>query len=121
MKLQALPAEFRRRAEFVRENAAAEQAATAWEKAATEVEAALRADELEELTLQEASLECGYSVDHLRRLIRDGTIPNAGDERKHGVLRRDIPRKPGHRVAVLRPLAPSSRTQAARAVVTREE
>ena len=121
MKLAALPAEFRRRAEFVRENAAAEQAATVWEKAALEVEAALRADELESLTLRKASLECGYSIDHLRRLIREGTIPNAGDKREHRVLRRDIPRKPGHRVAASRPLAASSRTQAARAVVTREE
>ncbi len=120
MKSPKLPADFRRRAEFLRENGAAEQAATAWEKAATEVEAALRADRLEELTLPEASLECGYSTDHLRRLIRDGTIPNAGDEREYRILRRDLPRKPGHRVAALRPLAASSRTQAARAVARGE-
>ncbi len=120
-KLADLPAEFRHRAAFVRENAAAEQAATAWERAAIELEAALRAHVLEALTLREASLECGYSVDHLRRLIRDATIPNAGDQREYRVLRRDIPKKPGHRVAASRPQAVSSRTQAARAVVTREE
>ena len=119
--LAALPANFRERAAFLRENAAAEQAATAWEKAAIEVESALRGHGLEALTLRAAAPECGYSVDHLRRLIRDGTIPNAGSDREYRILRRDIPKKPGHAVAPARPQVASSRTQAARAVVTREE
>lgn len=119
--LADLPTAFRERATFLRENAAAEQAATAWEKAATEVESALRGHELEALTLRDAAPECGYSVDHLRRLIRDGTIPNAGNHREYRILRRDIPKKPGHAVASARPQVASSRTQAARAVVTRED
>ena len=121
MTLADLPASFRERAAFLRENAAAEGAAVAWEKAAVEVESALRGHELEALTLRAAAPESGYSVDHLRRLIRDGTIPNAGNDRVSRILRRDIPKKPGHALASARPRVASSRTQAARAVVTREE
>ena len=72
MTLAELPTNFRERAAFLRENAAAEQAATAWEKAAIELESALRGHELEALTLRAAAPECGYSVAHLRRLIRAG-------------------------------------------------
>ena len=121
MTLAELPTNFRERAAFLRENAAAEQAATAWEKAAIELESALRGHELEAFTLRAAAPECGYSVDHLRRLIRAGTIPNAGNDREYQILRRDIPKKPGHAVASARPKVASSRTQAARAVVTRED
>jgi len=121
MGLADLPTAFRERATFLRENAAAEQAATAWEKAATEVESALRAHGLEALTLREATPECGYGADHLRRLMRDGTIPNAGNDREYRILRRDLPKKPGHAVASVGPQVASSRTQAARAVVTGEE
>ena len=116
-----LPTMFRERAALLREYGSAEGAATAWEKAATEVESALRAHGLEALTLREATPECGYGVDHLRRLIRDGTIPNAGNDREYRVLRRHLPKKPGHTVASAHPHVASSRTQAARAVVTREE
>jgi hypothetical protein len=52
-----------------------------------------QADEL--LTLTEAARESGYSADHLRLLIRQAKIPNAGRRRAPRVRRRDIPRKPG--------------------------
>ena len=91
LALTDLPTTFRERAAFLRENAAAEQASTAWERAAIEVEAALRGHALEALTLRAAARECGYSVDHLRRLIREGTIPNAGDDRQYRIL---YPRHP---------------------------
>jgi len=54
-----------------------------------------RADEI--LTLAEASEESGYSTDHLRLLIRQAKIPNAGRRRAPRIRRRDIPRKPGSR------------------------
>jgi hypothetical protein len=119
--LTDLPIDFRERAVLLREYGAAEGVAIAWERAATEVESALRAHGLEALTLSEAASESGYGVDHLRRLIRDGTIPNAGNDREYRVLRRHLPKKPGHAVASAGPQVASSRTQAARAVVTGEE
>ena len=57
---------------FLREYGAVEQAATAWEKAATEVEAALWGHEREALSLREAASENGYSPDP-----RDGLAPTA--------------------------------------------
>jgi hypothetical protein len=70
--LTDLPTVFRERAAFLRENAAAAQAATAWERAAIEVEAALWGHEREALSLREAASENGYSPDP-----RDGLAPTA--------------------------------------------
>ena len=52
-----------------------------------------RSDEI--LTLAQAADESGYSTDHLRLLIRQAKIPNAGRHRSPRIRRRDIPRKPG--------------------------
>jgi hypothetical protein len=49
------------------------------------------ADEL--LSLQRASQESGYSVDHLCRLLREGRIPNSGRKAKPLIRRRDLPQK----------------------------
>jgi hypothetical protein len=51
------------------------------------------------LTLTEAADRSGYSIDHLGRLIRDGTIPNAGRPGAPRIRRGDLPQKPGTRVA----------------------
>jgi hypothetical protein len=51
----------------------------------------------EVLTMAQASKESGYSADHLRLLIRQTKIPNAGRRRAPRIRRRDIPRKPGSR------------------------
>ena len=53
------------------------------------------------LTLTQASEEGGHSVSHLGKLVRDGTVPNAGRPNAPRIARRDVPRK-----AV--PLLPSS-------------
>jgi hypothetical protein len=45
------------------------------------------------LTLVEAARESGFSERHLRRLISNGTIPNAATE-GFGIRRGDLPRKP---------------------------
>lgn len=69
----------------------------------------------EVLSLTAASAESGYSRDHLARLIRQGTIPNAGRPNAPRVRRRDLPRK----AAVLQSADESgiSRAQIARSVV----
>jgi len=45
------------------------------------------------LSLVEAASECGYSADHLGRLVRSGQIPNAGRANAPKVRRRDLPKK----------------------------
>ena len=61
----------------------------------TEIEARLRkcfeALDNEELTLEEASRLGGYSVDHLRRLVNDGTVPNAGVKGRPRIRVADVP------------------------------
>ncbi len=51
------------------------------------------------LTLKEAADRSGYSTDHLGRLIRDGTIPNAGKPGAPRIRRGDLPQKAGMGVA----------------------
>ena len=115
-----LPAAFRTIAADARRYTADERAAAIWERAADMVEDSLRQSGLERLTLQQAAQESGYSTDHLRRLIDEGTVPNAsGHDGSKSILRMHLPRKPGHGVAPVRPAAPSSRLQAARAVAGR--
>ncbi len=117
-----LPAAFKEIAALARECAADERAAAIWERAAELVEQSLRLSGLERLTLQQAALESGYSRDHLRRLIDDGTIPDASAaDGSKAILRMHLPRKPGHGLAAVRPTVASSRVQAARAVAGREK
>jgi len=55
-------------------------------------------DEL--LTLQRAAEECGYSVDHLSRLVRAGKLPNRrapGSRGRIALRRSDLPHKPSGR------------------------
>lgn len=47
------------------------------------------------LTLAEAARLSGYSADHLRALVAEGKIPNAGAKYRPAIRRADVPRKPG--------------------------
>lgn len=47
------------------------------------------------LSLADAARESGYSVEHLSRMIRNGTIPNAGRKGKPLVRVGDLPKRPG--------------------------
>lgn len=77
----------------------AESVARAYELAAAEIQAALEEEQDERLTLREAAATSGYSVDHIGRLIRDGTLPNAGRSNAPRIRRGDLPIKPGVRLA----------------------
>ncbi|HSW31793.1 MAG TPA: hypothetical protein VLH75_20085 [Longimicrobiales bacterium] len=83
------------RARKLREWAAAEEAAKAWEAAAAELEAALVSQAERRLNLQEAAAASGYSPDHLGRLLREGRVPNAGRTHAPRVRVGDLPLKPG--------------------------
>lgn len=95
-----------------------ERGAHVAEMLAEELEAALQELQRQALSLQEAEAESGYTRGHLRRMLSDGTIPNAGTERDPLILRGDLPRKPGHGVAPAVPDTALSRTQVARAVAS---
>jgi len=60
-------------------------------KHAVELDIALQEQGNEVLTLTQASRLSGYSVDHLRRRVADGTIPDAGRRNAPCIRRRDCP------------------------------
>ena len=90
--LTALPEEWRRRAGTFRQYGG-EAPARALEACAAELEAALRRKDRTVLTLKEAAMATGYSASHLGRLVRDGTIPNAGRRGAPRIALRHLPRK----------------------------
>ncbi|MBX6330911.1 MAG: hypothetical protein IRY91_03585 [Gemmatimonadaceae bacterium] len=72
---------------------AADAQARSFELAAEELEHLLRTIADEVLTLAEAALRSGYSVDHLARLIRLGKLPNAGRRGAPRIRAADLPRR----------------------------
>ena len=119
--LAQLPQQFRGNARAARHLAGSEAAAHVWEVAADEVEQTLREAFLEPLTLDAAVSESGYTRNHLRRMLKNGTLTNAGNDANPRILRMHLPRKPklGVDVATIRPA--SSRVQAACAVIEGEQ
>ncbi len=73
----------------------------------------------EPLTLEQAARKSGYTLDHLSRLLRDGTLPNVGEPGSPRIRRKDLPRKPGHAADPASDVdgTVSSRVQMARSVV----
>lgn len=83
----------------------APSAAAAYRACARELEEARRLQEAEPLTLQQASALSGYSVDHLGRMVRAGTLRNVGRKHKPLVLRRDLPMRAAGERRVVAPIA----------------
>lgn len=90
--LEVLSEGWRRRARTLRRYGG-EASAMALERCAAELDAALRREEDTTLTLTEAAGVSGYSAAHLGRLVRRGTIPNAGRPGAPRIALRDLPRK----------------------------
>ena len=77
-----------------------------WRRLGVSVDGARVADEIladltaldaageQALSLTEAARECGYSADHLGRLVRSGAIVNAGRAKAPKIRRCDLPQKP---------------------------
>lgn len=74
------------------------------ERCAEEHQAFIVQREQATLTLQQAARESGYSEDHLGRLVREGTIPNAGSKHRPRLRRCDVPRKAGAVAPPVRPV-----------------
>jgi hypothetical protein len=66
---------------------------------ATELERALQDAGDTPLTLAEAAAESGYSIEHLRRLVSEGRIANAGRRYAPRIRRADLPKKAGNLTA----------------------
>lgn len=73
--------------------------AAAVETAAVRVEEAVVAWQNEELTVAEAAAESGYSTAHLRRLLAESRLENAGSTGRPRIRRSDLPRKPNRKTA----------------------
>jgi hypothetical protein len=61
-----------------------------------DLEALRRAQSSAAVTLREASLIGGYSLDHLQRLVACGQLENLGRKGRPRIRRDDVPVKPGH-------------------------
>jgi len=116
LSLHDLPPNWRRRANELRDWAAAEAAATALERAADELDDTLRWRGSEPLTLAQAASESGYNAESLGRMVRQGKVPNVGRTNAPRIRRGDLPHKP----AVVSQPAPTYDAVAdARALVSR--
>ena len=73
-------------------------ASNAFSEAAADLEAALRNRDDEILSMREAGIESGYSSEYLSRLVRNGTIPNAGRHGAPRLRRGDLPSRNKSRV-----------------------
>ena len=72
-----------------------ERTARLFRTLAAELDEAVHETEDELLTLQQAADLSGYTADHLRHLVADGSIPNDGERGQPRIRRRDLPTKPG--------------------------
>jgi hypothetical protein len=63
-----------------------------------DLHAVMGANALEPLTLREAAMLSGYTVDHLQRLVAGGRLENSGRKGRPRIRRGDLPVKPGHRL-----------------------
>src|ERR1700691_4062667 len=94
-------ADIRTKAHELRDAFGDDARARALEWAAQQFEAALVADDDQLLSLSQAAMYAGYSMEHLARLVRDGTIQDLRPRgtRRIRIRRRDLPIKPGTRPA----------------------
>lgn len=83
-----------------------------------DIERAIDVADARELTLTDAAAESGYSVNHLRRLVRAGSLANVGSPRRPRVRSVDLPRKaaPLRRTDAAAEI-PQSKGQIARSIV----
>jgi len=91
-KLDALVIHWRELADVLNAEGCSEVAATRL-RSATELENLLHTIESAPLSIAQASEESGYTCEHLRRMLREKPVLNAGRKGRPLVRRRDLPRK----------------------------
>lgn len=69
----------------------ANETAAALRQCAAELEASLAQPPVRFLTLREAAVTCGYSEDHLGRLVRQGVLRNYGRRGRPRVAAGELP------------------------------
>ncbi len=119
MELRDLSGRWRKRALLFRSHAD-ESLALAYERCADELDRVFENSDMKVLSLEEAEAESGYTKSHIRRLIREGVIPNSGTRSDPRVQRSHLPRKPGHGIGGSPCQDLSLRSQAARAIAQGE-
>lgn len=97
-RLVEVLARIRRTATDLRQSFGDDARARALEWAVAQVEAAIRAEAGEVLSLRDASTRSGYSVDHLARLVRSGKIANHGRRGAPRIRAGDLPIRATRRV-----------------------
>jgi hypothetical protein len=81
----------------LRDRYALETAARICEAHVRELRSALLSVEDELLTVSQAAAESGYSAQHIRALVYERTLPNAGRKGRPRIRRGDLPKKPPRR------------------------
>jgi hypothetical protein len=92
--LEELPVHWRAEAARLRAWAAPTNAEVL-EACASELEARLREQALEALTLENATRESGYSYSALQKMLARGEIENVGSKGRPRIRRADLPKKAG--------------------------
>ena len=110
----ALPGRWRTTADTLERFAPA--VAAAFRECASDLEEAAQ-DAYDAVTLQEAHLIGGYSVDHLQRLVSQEMLPNSGKKGAPRIPRSAVPIKPGHASGSLPFPAGSDQVSARRRIV----
>jgi hypothetical protein len=96
--IAALPTQWRARASDLERFAPA--AAQAFRECADQLVEAHQSAE-ESVSLKEASLLGGYSIDALQKMVAAGRLANAGRKGKPRIKRLEVPIKPGHHATFL--------------------
>ena len=86
------------RAKSVRLQPYSPAAANAFNEAAKDLAATLENRDSEVLSVSDAAAESGYSSEYLARLVREGTIPNAGRHGAPRIRRGDLPYRKNYQV-----------------------
>lgn len=97
--------QIRAKAAELRDSFGDDARARALEWAVSLMESAIHEGFDERLTLAQAALRSGYSAEHLARLVRVGTLPNAGRRGSPRIRAGDLPVRPQRAVAAARPHA----------------
>ena len=92
--VESLAAEWREKAADMRAWSAVAQAELL-EKCASALESRIREYWLQELTLDEAASESGFSYSALQKKVASGDIENVGNKHSPRLRRQDLPKKGG--------------------------